>query len=477
VRPAWRSWALLALVAIVARAATFGNPNVHVDEDFYFVFARAMIDGAVAYVDIWDRKPIGLMLVYAPAAMAGVGAGVLIYQAMALAAAVSTALMIHNLAHRAGSEVGAIIAAIAYLLWLNLLEGQGGQAPVFYNALMAGAALVIVAGDGFRRGLVAMALVGLALQIKYSAVFEGAFFGLWLIWRDWRAGRSLKKTSLRGLGWATAALLPTALAYAVFAGAGHGAAFVYANFTSILDRQPDPMAEQLGNLAKIVLITSPLLAMAALGWRGGRNAVASFLYAWLAAALAGLLVFGSWFDHYALPLLVPAACCAARFAGQRWRVAIGVLAVVLIGGQATIIAKRVTRGGPDQFAALVSAIGRGPGCLYVYSGPSLLYPASARCAPTAYRFPSHLGRSRERGAIGVDQAAEIRRILAGRPEVVVMRPVYRGERPEVRTLVLGSLARTHRLAARLPLGNERISIYRAAAGADGTASRSSISPE
>ena len=78
-------WAILLLVAIVARAATFGNPIVHVDEEYYFVTARSMLDGALPYVDIWDRKPIGLFLLYVPAAALGMPFGIWAYQAMALA--------------------------------------------------------------------------------------------------------------------------------------------------------------------------------------------------------------------------------------------------------------------------------------------------------------------------------------------------------------------------------------------------------
>src|SRR3546814_3446617 len=47
-------------------------------------------------------------------------------------------------------------------------------------------------------GLLAMFLMGLVLQIKYSAVFEGMFFGLWLMWMDWRSGVALRPTLMRG---------------------------------------------------------------------------------------------------------------------------------------------------------------------------------------------------------------------------------------------------------------------------------------
>ncbi|QDZ06153.1 hypothetical protein FPZ24_00595 [Sphingomonas panacisoli] len=465
-------WAILLLVAIIARAATFGNPIVHVDESFYFATARSMLDGALPYVDVWDRKPIGLFLLYVPAALFGLPLGIWVYQAMALAAVVATALLIARLADRAGWRRGSLAGAIAYIVWLDLLEGQGGQAPVFYNLLMVGAAALIASSDRdhdprsrLRRGLGAMLLVGVALQIKYSVVFEGLFFGLWWLWREAMRRRHAVPMLAEGALLAVVALIPTALALVYYQAIGQGAAYLYANFTSIAARRPDPMGEQFGNLAQIVLITSPLFAAAILALpRGHWEGIRGWLFAWLVAAVFGLLVFGSWFDHYALPVLVPLSICAAGFADdprRSPRITAAVLLIALLGGEATVIAKRLGRGGPGQFADVVAAVGRGPGCLYVYSGEPMLYPATGRCRLSPYVFPSHLVRKRERGAIGVDQQAEIERILALKPAVVVMRLPFNGERPELRALVIARMAAGYDLKVQKPLGRDTISVFAA----------------
>ncbi len=117
------------------------------------------------------------------------------------------------------------------------------------------------------------------------------------------------------------------------------------------------------------------------------------------------------------------------------------------------------RGDGKQLAAIAHAIGRGPGCLYVYSGSDMLYSATGRCLMSRYLVPSHLIRAREAGATGVDQDTEIRRILTARPAVVVVRPFYSGERPAAHALVAAALARNYRLTASLPMGNEIIRVY------------------
>lgn len=461
---------IILLVAIVARAITFGNPIVHVDEEFYFVAAQAWTHGALPYVDVWDRKPVGLFLIYLPAAALGMPLGIWAYQAMALASLVATALLIARLADRAGWSKGALAGALAYVLWVDFVDGQGGQAPIFYNLLIIGAAALIAPRPTESaprlRGFAAMALVGLALQVKYSVVFEGLFFGLWLLWREWRSGQR-RLVLPYGAALVALAMLPTLLAWCAFVSIGAEDAWVYANLTSILDRNPDPMLEQLGNLAKILLITSPLIAAALLAVRSGgetpeTRAVRRWLFAWASSAAFGLLIFGSWFEHYALPLMVPLAVCAAGFFGNHRtgrRVVLPLLILAFVGGQVTLISKRYTRGTPAQFHAIADAIGHGPGCLYVYSGETALYPATGRCALTRYLFPSHLGRVRETGAIGVDQRAEIARILALKPAIVVLRPAYRGERADMRALVMEDMRKAYRLRAVRPLGNQAIEIF------------------
>jgi hypothetical protein len=321
-------WVILTLVALAARAVTFGNPVLHVDEQFYYAVADAMRHGALPFVDVWDRKPVGLFLVYLPAALFGPVLGIWAYQALALLCVVLTAAMIARLAERAGWGRGALVAAILYILWLNIADGQGGQSPVFYNPLVAAAMLLVVPrpGEPCRPraiGLAAMALIGLSLQVKYSTVFEGIWIGLVLLWREWRAGRPIVATLGYGAALIGVALLPTLAAAAVYAALGHEQAFLYANFISVLQRRPDSWQESGGNFVLLVLSILPLMAAAWAGRRVGaqdsaRNEVRRFLYGWLVFALIGVLLFGSYFNHYALPLLVPGCVCAVNASAGRW---------------------------------------------------------------------------------------------------------------------------------------------------------------
>lgn len=461
--------ALIAAIALLARIVTFGDPVIQVDEEFYYVTAQAMWHGALPYLDIWDRKPIGLFLLYMPAAALPLRWGLLAYQTMATASLILTALLVAHLARRAGWRAGALAGAIAYVLWPNLLNGVGGQSPIFYNLpMVVAAAVILAAGERRHRralGGVAMLLVGVAMQIKYSALFEGLFFGLWLLWQEWRAAR--RPLTLVGYGAALVALAlaPTLAAYGFYAMRGQADAFVFANFTSIGHRNANPPAEMARNIATLVLLLSPLVAMA-FGARGaasgGSHDARRFLFLWFATALLSLMLFGTWFDHYGLPSLVPGCACAAGFfANPRFRHRLGpaILLIVALAGQIVVLVNLRARGTAAQFAALSQTVGHGAGCLYVYSGTTMLYADTGRCRLSRYVVPAHLNRARENGATGVDQADEVRRILALHPAIVVMRPPFSGERPEIRQIATAAMARDYRTIAVRPMGHEAITVY------------------
>ncbi|WP_157073771.1 hypothetical protein [Sphingomonas soli] len=470
-------WLVLLVVAIATRWVAFGNPVTHVDEEFYFVTAQGMLNGALPFVDIWDRKPIGLFLLYLPAAAAGVPGGIWVYQLMALASVVCTALLIARVAERAGWGKGALSAALLYLLLLGFGDGQGGQAPVFYNLLVIGAVSLVLPRSGevsadrgrILRACAAMLLIGVALQIKYSVLFEGGFLGVWLIWHEWRLKTPVAKIVLRSAIYGVLAWAPTAAAWLAYIAMGHGDAWFYANFGSILDRQSDPFWVLVRAFLKIALILALPLIVSGLSRHipasdENMPRVRHLLFGWLIASVVGLIVFGSWFNHYALPVMVPASlCCAGYFGateiGRRY-VAPTILLAAAIAGSYTPWSARWHRGNAQQLEALAVGIGRGAGCMYIHSGNSILYSYTGRCMVSPWVFPSHLSRERENGALGVDQLAEVDRIFAKRPEIVVMRPEYYGERLIVRRRAEAHMqALGYKLKGRWPLGDLMISVY------------------
>jgi hypothetical protein len=472
---------LLLAAAFAIRCAWFGNPVIQIDEQFYLLVGDRMLHGALPFVDVWDRKPIGLFLIYGAIRLLG-GTGIIQYQVVATLFAWATALIITRIARSIASARAAWLAGGVYLLWLNFFTGEGGQSPVFYNLFVAGAGLLTMramARDAtprriFRLGLAAMALAGVAMQVKYTALFEGIFFGLALLWAIARATGRVTPVLGAGMAWVALALLPSALVLSYYASVGHADAFLYANFLSVMERGSAGMPELLQRLGIMALLLSPLFGALALSeraglWRTHDRAAHHFILAWLGAAIGGLLAFGTYYDHYALPLLV-SLCAAAAPAfdyvrrdariGLRLAGLLVAIGLVGIGVNHHLLVKR--KGDAAYISQLAQAIeaNRHGGSLYIYEGEPILYLLTGAPAPTRFMFPNHLGEAIEAPAVGVDPTAELRRIVATRPQVIVdaaLQPVF--DTPErragrnlfindaTRAVLDAALAKGYRLAA------------------------------
>jgi 4-amino-4-deoxy-L-arabinose transferase-like glycosyltransferase len=470
----WWTAGLLLLFAITfaIRSRYFGNPFIDVDEQFYLLVGDRMLHGAVPYLDIWDRKPVGLFVLYAAIRALG-GAGILQYQLVASAFAGATAVMIAIIARRISSPRAALIAGLAYIPALAMSGGAGGQTPVFYNLPMAVAAWLLIdmamrAPDPAEvrwRGAGVMLLVGIAMQIKYSALFEGLYFGLALLALSWRAAPRRPAILLDGALWIALALLPTAIAFVYYAHIGEAQAFIYANFTSITQRGADPVRSTLADLRRVMVRLTPFLIAIILGewllrdhgtpWtrrRGGREGHL-FAIGWLVAAFLGFAAFGSFYGHYALPLLVPLSILSAptytivhRAAGR----VMGALVLLVMFIAYPINAARLEkRHGDAAYAREISGViaahlhGR---CPYIFYGEPILYQLTNACLPSRWAFPFHLNLTREAGALGVDPIAEATRIMDGRPPVVVDRLNDDADvNDAVQHLVRTRLARDYRL--------------------------------
>lgn len=465
---------LFTAVAIALRLHDFGNPVIHVDEQYYLLVGDRMLHGALPYVDFWDRKPLGLFLLFAGIRLLP-GDGILAYQLTATVFAALTAGFIALSARRLGARtLGAAAAGCAYLLWLGYLSGRGGQSPVFYNLFMAAAGwltlrLPALADARDRRGIIlqgaaACLLAGLAIQTKYTPVVEGVFFGLAHLWYLHRAGGKLPLLLGAGTLWALLGLAPTLAAIAWYHAQGPAAfsSFWFSNFASVALRRNYPAAKIINRLAGTTAQLSPFLVCAALSWRwqpAERRSEWRVAFGWLAAALVGFAMIGAFFDHYALPLLVPLAIVAAP--------ALGRSRVVLEAGALAAAILFVVHGQiePDNRAtaratARIIAAHAGQGCPYVFAGDSVLYLLGHACVPTAYAFPSTLAYAAEQGATGIDEAAEVRRIMAQRPPVVVtMDPPLAPWNAESLAVMAPLLARDYRLALRAPREESHLLVY------------------
>ncbi|MCX7864539.1 MAG: hypothetical protein N2423_05835, partial [Novosphingobium sp.] len=456
---------VLLLVAFALRFDTLGDPNLHGDEVFYHVVGLAMHQGALPYVDVWDRKPFGLFAL--SWLIAFVSRDMLAFQLAALAFAAATAWVIAMILRCWSTTSAGLLAGVAYLLWLAPLQGYGGQSPVFYNLFIALAALLVVRalpelhkGRALKAVAAAMLLAGCAITMKTTALIEAAFLGLWACWALWRSGAGARRLLTCAAIWAAIGAAPALLIAAGYWAIGHWGEYWQAMVLSNLDK-PVHWPTALARLKVMGLALAPMLLIALPGLAMLSKDARGFVAGWLASALIGLAAVPNFYLHYALPLLVPLCVAAGGLLAHR---PAGPAAITLLAILSLAIAP-IRPGHAARSAAALDRLERairahvGDGPLLLYDAPPQLYQRTGQPFITPLVFPTHLAHLIEKDVSHLSTLAETRRILALKPGAVVMAtpprnaPVNR----ETQRLVMAYVQRHCRLVETVPtLERQRI---------------------
>jgi hypothetical protein len=470
-----RPWALalfLFAFTLAVRAPTMGDPGYYVDETFYLLVGERMRAGALLYVDIWDRKAPGLYLFYA--AITAGGGGMLRVHLVAALFVWLTALVVARIAlrlldGRAGGMQGAVLAAFVYVLLTGLLGGGGGQSPVFYTLFVALAVWLVMRADAaLRRGRVprsvfaAMALAGLALTFKQSAVTEAAALGGWTAWRLWSGRVDISRGAgqvalLAGCG--AAPMLACAAWYAL---GGHFDAFWIGVVSSNL-RRGYAFTRATGMASHVVaaLAIPAGFALVALILNRGtlaRRADWQLAFGWAAVAALAIAFFPNKSEHYFLPLVAPLAVFGAPFLQRRdVGLAMGAWLLVLLAMNGEPGHWRMRAASRQQMSALVRFLhAEDPqGRLFVASGTTWPYHALGATLHSPLVFPMHLTDASERDVSQFSTRTELARVLAARPAIVLTGPRELELAPdrELGGMIEDYIARNCRRETRWPLTN------------------------
>ena len=439
----WRL-GLCLLMALGLRLATFGNPNLFVDEAFYFAAGIDMTHGALPYVDIWDRKPFGHFALYG--LIAAIAHDPIAYQIAAAFFAGYTAAVIWGMARDHAGERAGCLAAILYLFALPMFGGYGGQSPVFYNALVATSAWIVFRQShrpdrpGAARSLIlAMALGGLALTIKQTVVFEVSALGCWAAWKFHSCTGSVRFTLRMMAIWIAVGATPTLAIAAYYWLSGHWTEFWQAMVLSNLSKSYDASSAVFGGTIMAILI-SPLVIMAIMAFREAPPSdLKRFILIWLGAAVLGVLSVPNLHLHYALPVLVPLALASAPVLARPIAGSVGLLTVMTISfaihSPLDFARTERTISAMDRLARTIRDHDGGRPVL-IFDGPPMLYHMSGHRSPTPLAFPPHLSHGAEINVSHLDTEAELRRVLAQRPGVIVDVPSFRHKPPNAKTAAL-----------------------------------------
>jgi hypothetical protein len=476
---------LFLAAALLLRAPGFTAAVLDPDEGLYLVQAAAWLGGGWPYLAVWDMHPPG-----APAMLALMQAlvpdPVLALRLGGVLAVAATAWGLHAVARLLGAGAATAMAAgLLYIAHSTVLGGLATNTEILFAPFVVLAAFLLLRAAGQREAprimpvFAAGLAIGAALLVKQLAAPEGG--ALWVA-MVLAAGRlPPRRVALLALAFAAGAGPPTLGVAAGYAMAGQFEAWAQANLLA-----PFAYAEAPGlapGVRRGVLGALPhllWLALAALGLLAAepsRRRAARWLLPWLAGAALAAALPGSFYDHHFMVLLPSLSLLAAlglavlarhalrpRLSRRGFAVGVALLMAMPLGD---MLLPRLALGaglrGTDparQVAALAAARLRPGEALFVANWHPVVYALARRPPPTRFAFPGHLA-GHFAGVTGVDADAELARVLALPPGVIVVAPAFWPlMRPEARAAIEAALARGYALAATVPDGTGPVEVWR-----------------
>lgn len=481
-----RAFFLFLAVAMLLRAPGFAAAVIDPDEGLYLVQAQAWLQGGWPFVAVFDMHPPGAPALLA-VALALIGDPILAARWLGVVAVTATAMLLHAIARRLGGDAATGLAAgLLYVAATTMPGGLATNTEILFAPCVALAALLLLgeAQGAPRAGVVLAAglAVGVAITIKQVAAIEGAVLWLVMIAAAWRAGRiGVRQVAVLAAVFALGAgapMLGIGIGYGV---AGQGEAWWQGNIAAALAYLDAPItAPGARAFAALVLPWLAGLGVLAAGLAlrdAPARAASRWLWPWLAAAVLAVVAPQKFFDHYALILAPPLALLAAfglaavlrqavvpGFRRGGFAVLLGLAMAVPVAGM--LLPKLGTgiglRGAdPVREAARAAVANLPPGeALFVANWHVVTYALAGMRPPTRLPFPLHLIGVAPRLA-GVDTAAELDRVLALPPGVIVVDPGrWWGLRPDARAAVEAALARDYVLAATIQDGPGPVEVWR-----------------
>lgn len=411
-RADWPVFAGLAVLVLLVRGGWFGDPVADIDEQLYSFIGWRMLHGELPFVDWWDRKPFGLFAIFALAHGLG-GPGPLAYQLPAAIATFAGAVLTYALARPLADRAGAAIAGALYIMLISAYASYSGQSEAFHVPLILAMVLLVReprAANAGHRALLAMAIGGVALQIKYTVLPQCVFLGAWALWNEFRRGADPLGLALTAGAFALLGIAPTALVGLFYLAVGAFEAFWFANFVSFFQRAAAPHgrfdpADWLWLVPLATLLAGGLYS--ALRVAPPRNRRLYVFYsAWFVSALTTVLLPKTLYMYY-LAALVPGAVLLATPLFDRRSLSGMAPAFLLVAAMVYLLelpdrndASQRERQAVTQFAAAIAPhVDGARRCLYVFDGTHGALPADRRLRADPVRLPRPPDeRSRNSGA-------------------------------------------------------------------------------
>jgi hypothetical protein len=426
----------------VFRSRSFFTPFLDPTVGLYQSIAQSWLSGHLPYTTTWEYRPPGYFALWA--FVVWIFGAALALNVIALLALGATALALAKIAMKLDPQESVATgwwAAGFFVLLSPVNDAVSGLAELPLSALIAWSIYFALQRPERRRSAVfAGLLAGFALQCKLTAIpIMVVPFVVLLV------GSAFPLESA-GLFFA-AVVTPVIIEVLVYVRAHQFAALWNANVATTL-RYKSPAGEFAKNrilLARQLWTLAPQIELAFLGLVRSVNQSRLASTGWFVAALASIVAAGEFYERQFVLLTAPVALLGALGFVRvlRWLsgkpVAQRSVAIVVVlltfalhdyhetvegamfAWHRLVLGESTWRlDQSDELAAALRRLNAGGTSLYLIEQSPYLYDALGVAAPTVYAYSDYLLDPRLSTGAGIDGKAELARILATRPEFIVV---------------------------------------------------------
>jgi 4-amino-4-deoxy-L-arabinose transferase-like glycosyltransferase len=444
--PAQALWLLIAV--LLSRGPAFTRSVINADESVFALAAREVLNGHLPYTTLFDNKPVGSTLIMA-GALRLLGESILSVRLIGALAVWLAALLISHTVARSGRASHGLLAGFILVAYESTTGGLATMTEILLIPFTVLCMLLLrnLLNDGNRPALVSRAALaglacGVAIAIKLVPAIPCFLVAAVVLFVLWQRGRArLPQAMLTGMMFAAASCLPMVVAASVYARAGELPAFTYSNFGFARDYtaiHPSlmTMVRRLGRVAVSIwpLIVAAVLSMPRLvtNWREHRrDDLLPIAWVWLIGEVLAASMSLQFWPHNFLTALPPLAILSvyglrtiAERVPPKARWVLFALAVVVPLASAALNVRNAVRN-EDVARQIAQAIqirqsGRIPRIYVTSYQMSVLYLLTrSPLPPTRYAVPAHL-TSRLSAMVQADPARELGRVLASRPDYIIL---------------------------------------------------------
>jgi len=462
--------ALLPVLVLAIRWASFLPSVIDWDESLYLLQAREWLRGNWPFSGVWDMHPPG-----APAAIALAflifGESLETVRLLGAICVIATGYALIALARVTGApRILGYAAALLYAAHSLQLGGLASNTEILFAPLVVSSLVLALAQGPLWPRLIGMGvLIGCALLIKQVVTPEGCLAYAIFAWPLLR-GRRWGLLFGTAAAYAALCLAPTALVAGIYALRGEFDIWFESTVLAPLQYASGriPLEQMFWRIAMAALALRWLLALSLPALLLTRQdpvlrRLTLFALLWLGTSALAVAAPGFFFPHYFLIAVPPLALLAAvgayafmrQIGASRARLGLATLiAVVSVDMMATDLTPRLARGfsmgtpdTPRRMAALMNDELQPGDTIFVPNYQPVVYFLTEARLPTRFPFPVHLTGGFANLA-GVDTDAEVARILASRPRFIVLdRTEWFGMRPSAMSMLTEALQVGYELAA------------------------------